>query len=83
MPELEKPDNKLEHFVNKPSVTIHKESTLATTTEQLNEHTLLDSICDNGVIASDKKTTFTDSRVVVDHLSASWTHVSVIQVISQ
>lgn len=75
MPELERPNNELEHFSATPSANAHNKDPL-TTVEHSNKPTILISNCDDSLTFSDEKTSFIDSKVVVDHLSASWTLVS-------
>jgi len=73
LPELERPNNKLSYFVDKHSVTVYKENALATTIGQLKEHVFLDNTHNIGTV--NEKEVLLNNRVVVDHLSASWTLV--------
>ena len=72
LPEIERPD-KLDCFDAQPAVAAVYEEKAFTSIGQSKK---LDIICDNGVTLSDRKATVLNNKVVVDHLSASWTLVS-------
>lgn len=73
MPEIERPD-KLDCLNAKPAVALYDEKTV-TSIEQSKKFNI---VCDNDVTLGDKDTALLNSKVVVDHLSASWTLVSVV-----
>lgn len=74
MPELERPNNTLDYFFDKHSVTVCKEKSL-TTVGQLKKHMSLDNAYNNDTVINSRKGVLLNSGVVVDHLSASWTLV--------
>lgn len=64
-------------FVAKPSDAPHNEKALVVM-EQPSKHTSIDITCDNSMTLSNAELDFLNNRVVVDHLSASWTLVSML-----
>ena len=66
MPEIERPD-KLDCFGAKPAVAVYDEKAVTS----IGQSKKLDIMCDNDVTLGDKEATLLNSKVVVDHLSAS------------
>ena len=73
LPEIERPD-KLDCFDAQPAAadSVYEEKAFTS----IGQSTKLDIMCDNGVTLSDREATVLNNKVVVDHLSASWTLVS-------
>ena len=71
LPEIERPD-KLDCFDAQPAAAaaaVYEEKVFTS----IGQSKKLDIICDNGVTLSDREATVLNNKVVVDHLSASWT----------